>query len=252
MSLILKMQINDQIENKYIFSTENGEIELIPLSVIENGTYTPEEEKTQFSQEYAISPEFIMGYLDIENKAIHINPLYNREHDYTGLIHDMDVAYMVYNTELEEDDDFILPGLSKESAEKEPSPEDILVYSKEELKSTLNSILNPGENGVEKEAFADFLRELQYEMKKIRTAIPGLKTNKDVDIKLEEERIEEQKYQERLANGEIELDEDGWNWNWDEEIESSISEECVHDINGITQEIKESEKEVEKEVPPQV
>ena len=41
MSLILKMQINEQPENQYVFSTgDGGEIELIPLSVVANGSYS--------------------------------------------------------------------------------------------------------------------------------------------------------------------------------------------------------------------
>ena len=64
MSLILKMQINDQSENKYIFSTENGEIELIPLSVIENGTYTPEEGQA-FSTVTVAVPQTVLEQLNI-------------------------------------------------------------------------------------------------------------------------------------------------------------------------------------------
>ena len=64
MSLILKMQINDQSENKYIFSTENGEIELIPLSVIENGTYTPEENQA-YNRVTVNVPQTVLEHLDI-------------------------------------------------------------------------------------------------------------------------------------------------------------------------------------------
>ena len=65
MALILKMQINDQSENKYIFSTENGEIELIPLSVIENGTYTPEEENQAFNMVTVNVPQTVLEHLNI-------------------------------------------------------------------------------------------------------------------------------------------------------------------------------------------
>lgn len=64
MSLILKMQINDQSENKYIFSTENGEIELIPLSVISNGEYTPEE-GTAFNKVTVSVPETVIEQMNI-------------------------------------------------------------------------------------------------------------------------------------------------------------------------------------------
>lgn len=64
MSLILKMQINDQSENKYIFSTENGEIELIPLSVIANGEYIPEEGQA-FSKVTVAVPATVIEKLNI-------------------------------------------------------------------------------------------------------------------------------------------------------------------------------------------
>lgn len=41
MALVLKMQINEQPENQYVFSTgDGGQIELIPLSVVANGSYS--------------------------------------------------------------------------------------------------------------------------------------------------------------------------------------------------------------------
>ena len=64
MSLILKMQINDQSENKYIFSTENGEIELIPLSVVANGEYVPEEGQG-FSTVTVSVPQTVLEQLNI-------------------------------------------------------------------------------------------------------------------------------------------------------------------------------------------
>ena len=46
MSLVLKMRIDEQPEHSYVFSTgDGGQIELIPLSVVQNGSYTPEEGK---------------------------------------------------------------------------------------------------------------------------------------------------------------------------------------------------------------
>ena len=68
MSLILKMQINDQSENKYIFSTENGEIELIPLSVIANGEYTPESGKA-FSTVTVSVPQTVLEQLNITSNG---------------------------------------------------------------------------------------------------------------------------------------------------------------------------------------
>lgn len=41
MALTIKMRIDEQPEHSYVFSTgDNGEIELIPLSVVQNGSYT--------------------------------------------------------------------------------------------------------------------------------------------------------------------------------------------------------------------
>lgn len=68
MSLILKMQINDQSENKYIFSTEGGEIQLIPLSVVENGEYTPEEGQA-FSTVTVNVPATILEHLNITSNG---------------------------------------------------------------------------------------------------------------------------------------------------------------------------------------
>lgn len=43
MALTIKMRIDEQPEHSYVFSTgDGGQIELIPLSVVQNGSYTPE------------------------------------------------------------------------------------------------------------------------------------------------------------------------------------------------------------------
>ena len=66
MALVLKMQIDDKQEHQYIFSTgEEGTIELIPLSVIENGTYTPEEENQAFNRVTVNVPQTVLEHLNI-------------------------------------------------------------------------------------------------------------------------------------------------------------------------------------------
>ena len=40
MALTIKMRIDEQPEHSYVFSTDGGQIELIPLSVIQNGNYS--------------------------------------------------------------------------------------------------------------------------------------------------------------------------------------------------------------------
>lgn len=50
-------------------------------------------EKAQSSYElsYQLPPEFVLGYIDVDNKTIVMNPKYKSGHDFTGLVPDLDI-----------------------------------------------------------------------------------------------------------------------------------------------------------------
>ena len=39
-------------------------------------------------QDYRIDPDFVVGYIDVDNKKLVINPKYNRQHNYEGYVKD--------------------------------------------------------------------------------------------------------------------------------------------------------------------
>ena len=43
------------------------------------------------AQNYKIDPDFIAGYIDVDNKEIIINPKYNRKHNYSNYVKDEDI-----------------------------------------------------------------------------------------------------------------------------------------------------------------
>ena len=65
MSLTIKMRIDENPEHSYIFSTgDGGQIELIPLSVVQNGRYEAEEGKA-FNLVTVNVPETMLETLNI-------------------------------------------------------------------------------------------------------------------------------------------------------------------------------------------
>ena len=70
-----------------------------------------------YSQDYKINPDFIVGYIDVNDKKIVVNPKYNRNHDYTGLVEDMDI----YRENKELDNDKIANIMRKNHEELQSS-----------------------------------------------------------------------------------------------------------------------------------
>lgn len=66
MALTIKMRIDEQPEHSYVFSTgDGGQIELLPLSVVQNGTYRPSEENQAFNLVTVNVPQPIVEQLNI-------------------------------------------------------------------------------------------------------------------------------------------------------------------------------------------
>ena len=42
-------------------------------------------------QDYKIDPDFVVGYIDVTQKKIVLNPKYNRQHNYEGYIKDIEL-----------------------------------------------------------------------------------------------------------------------------------------------------------------
>lgn len=178
--------------------------------------YKPVEgEKSGFEQEYTIKPEFIIGYIDVENRSIVENSAYRTEHDYTGLIRDTDIAYKLYPEEKEETDIEYHPQTTNDwtYSEIERSGEERILIAGETLLGTLCNLQRFAQDGLLKSNFTEYYKEIRSAQDEIEKALPNLKTNKQIDEKIAKRKKEEQEYQEKLARGEISTDD--WEEDWD-------------------------------------
>lgn len=142
-----------------------------------------------WGQDYRIDSDFIVGYLDVEGKNIVLNPKYNREHNYEGLVEDNDI----FHKNLELDNEKIKEESLKfreqiEHIENETdlmkNKEDIDVSMVpsviEELTGTFYSIKYGFPNEMTEDRYKYFLHELSNGFDKIDKILPILKTEEQI------------------------------------------------------------------------
>jgi len=90
------------------------------------GLFTQLSVDNGYSYKYLINPDFIVGYIDVNTKQIIMNPKYSREHNYEGLMPDMNIYHpnpsmtnelireSLRNTITQEDEEIELPKLRNE------------------------------------------------------------------------------------------------------------------------------------------
>ena len=144
-----------------------------------------------YSQDYKINPDFVAGYIDVNDKKIVVNPKYNRNHDYTGLVEDMDIYRE--NKELDNDKIANIMRTSKEELqssvptnveEKKKQEEEIYIQKVpeyiENLNYTFNSIKIGYPDAMNEEKYKEILSDLSNNFTKVTKALPFLKTNEEL------------------------------------------------------------------------
>lgn len=144
-----------------------------------------------YSQDYKINPDFVAGYIDVNDKKIVVNPKYNRNHDYTGLVEDMDIYRE--NKELNNDKVASIMRTSKEELqssvptnveEKKKQEEEIDIQKVpeyiENLNYTFNSIKIGYPDAMNEEKYKEILSDLSKGLTKVTKALPLLKTEEEL------------------------------------------------------------------------
>ena len=145
-----------------------------------------------YSYDYKINPDFIVGYIDVDNKKIVRNPKYSREHDYSGLVHDYDI----FREKKDMDNDRMVDAIiesekyiqelgnredySYKEDDREVSVDDISnnIY---ELIGTFNSIKLGFTDGMNEDRYRSLLEELNYKLDIFKKGFHLLKTEEEVE-----------------------------------------------------------------------
>lgn len=139
-------------------------------------------------QDYKIDADFVVGYIDVENKRIVRNPKYNRQHNYENYEKD----YEIFREQKGMTNDILKQKLieserqiKQSHKEYSPLPDtheefDIsrIPYIIEELLGTFNSIKYGFSKGMNQERYDYLMRELH--LNDIENSIPLLKTNEQI------------------------------------------------------------------------
>ena len=164
---------------------------------------------------YCIPSEFILGYVDVEQKKIIINPNYHRQHDYSSLVRD----YSIYqklpirdNEEFRKKEVSAVIGSSTQSEEipsasLEKDEIDLNEFMNElyRLSTEIHSIKNGFPDGMSQEKYHFLLSFLAEKVSTIQQVIPLVPSE-------EELRREEEKHQADLEQ----MVQDGSDADWDE------------------------------------
>ena len=150
-------------------------------------------------QDYRIDPDFVVGYIDVTQKKIVLNPKYNRQHNYEGYEKD----YELFREQLDMDNNKIKQEMIKieellkqeldynqeklkEESKKEQFDISRIPYVIEDLIGTFNSIKLGFPDGMTEERYKYFLEQLSYGFNDVVESIPLLKTNDQVRKEKEE------------------------------------------------------------------
>lgn len=151
-------------------------------------------------QNYKIDPDFVVGYIDVTQKQIVLNPKYNRQHNYEGYVKDSEL----FKEKLDMDNNKIKKAMiesdarlnqelayHQEKSEEEPKKEQFdisrIPFVIDDLAMTFNSIKMGFPEGMNEKRYKHFLKELSYGFNDVAEAVPFLKTNDQVRKENEEE-----------------------------------------------------------------
>lgn len=184
-------------------------------------------------QDYRIDPDFIAGYIDVNEKKIVINPKYNRNHNYDEYEKDMDIFREKVGMDNEtirkqiiESEKLLSSKVVKNnlpSFNNEDKTIDLSMVSGyiEILIGIFNSIKFGFPDGMTEDRYRNFLEELSNSFSIIKKSIPLLKTQ----AQLEQEQQRFDAFDPLPLQSQTESDNEDFDWSFDDWGEDVVQEE---------------------------
>ena len=179
--------------------------------------------------DYKIDPDFVVGYIDVTQKKIVLNPKYNRQHNYEGYVKDFELS----REQLDMDNSKIKQAMIKteelqEKSEEEPKKEQFdisrIPYVIDDLVGIFNSIKMGFPDGMAEEGYKYFLDRLSYGFNDVVESIPLLKTNDQVKKEKEEEFSMFNDDSKIINSAEQASDFEDFDWETDAEWETQTDQ----------------------------
>ena len=135
-------------------------------------------EHSEYSYEYKIDSDFIVGYIDVIKKKIILNPKYNRHHDYSGYLKDMSIFKekkdmdnaLFIKKVIEANESF--KNYDYSYSFKDDKDEEIEIEELYSIVDILMGLFNSIKNGhpieISEDSYKYYLEELSCELKKIK------------------------------------------------------------------------------------
>lgn len=176
------------------------------------------DDESEYSQNYRIDPEFIVGYLDVENKRIVRNPKYSRKHNYEGYVPDNEVFHKREGISNSDFKNMLIDGKKKfkdngevrESTtikEKEPESVDLVLGRvNDDIDSSFNYLRNSDNLTISNDVHKTNIDTINYVLDSLNGIMPSLKTEEELRLE------EEQKKSEITVSNE---DFEDWDWDFD-------------------------------------
>lgn len=193
--------------------------------------------------DYRIDSDFIYGYIDVNEKKIHLNPKYSRNHNYTdNYTNDNEIFRENPNLTNEECRKLFLETKNMFSNEKEPVAfideneeeeeidDDRIYYETSNISEELTGLFNSIKmtDDLTDERYKYILKSLSYNLGKIKKVIPKLKDKATALKEIEEENKKFSMFDDNSSTNDIvnddffEFDAGDWDGEWEEEEEESI------------------------------
>lgn len=189
------------------------------------------------AQNYKIDPDFIVGYIDVNNKKIVLNPKYNRQHNYEGYKVDTELfrEKKGYDNEKLRQSAISFSNMIRDREicshyVIEEENEDTIDVSKipiviEDLICVFNAIKRGSPNCMTEDAYKSLLASLDGGFKDFKKLLPLLKTAEQIKKEKEESFSMFSDNPELVQSTEQFSDFGDFDWgdfsNWDEQFEQS-------------------------------
>ena len=184
-------------------------------------------------QDYRIDPDFIAGYIDVNEKKIVINPKYNRKHNYDGYEKDNELFREQVGMDNEtlrkaiiESEKLLSSKVVKNNPQSFNNKDETIDVSMipsyiEILIGTFNSIKLGFPDGMTEDRYRRFLEELSNSFSIIKKSIPFLKTQ----AQLEQEQQRFDAFDPLPLQSQTESDNEDFDWSFDDWGEDVVQEE---------------------------
>ena len=184
-------------------------------------------------QDYKIDPDFIVGYIDVNNKKIVLNPQYNRNHNYSTYENDRENFRMQPNMDNETlikqqiEAERKLAALNETSntnksqtkAEEEINVESTL-YKIEDIIGLMNSILYGFPEALSQRRYSEVLSDLLNYLAEFKKIIPLLPTEEQ---KKAQEELYRKQFEESILSSDSSFTDDDIEWDWPTEDNVKIT-----------------------------